>query len=158
MNARVAGSGYQTNTHPPALEPLTSVPLPSQPFLTHSLNALTAGHLSVEKNNQFSVCSWGTSCAFVLTHRKSVCSSVALHVALQSYWSAAPRITFPSCLAHRSHTALSTAAVAKCTAPFSGPIWLGSKTQEHFLEKTLKSPSQGHGSWIKGSNGHSLKG
>ena len=48
------------------------------------------------------------------------------------------RITFPSCLAHRSHTALSTAAVARCTTPFSGPIWLGSKTHQHFLEKKRK--------------------
>ena len=60
------------------------------------------------------------------------------------------RITFPSCLAHRSHTALSTAAVARCTTPFSGPIWLGNKTHQHFLEKKriFRSPSQGHAAWI----------
>ena len=61
------------------------------------------------------------------------------------------KITFPSCLAHRSHTALSTAAVARCTTPFSGPIWSGNKTHQHFLGKKriFRSPSQGHASWIK---------
>lgn len=31
--------------------------------------------------------------------------------------------TFPSTLAHRSHTAFRTAAVARCITPFSGPNW-----------------------------------
>ena len=69
------------------------------------------------------------------------------------------RITFPSCLAHRSHTALSTAAVARCTTPFSGPIWLGSKTHQHFLEKKRKGYlgllARDTLQELKGSNGSS---